>query len=360
LIKERLKKFREKIFRENKEIEGFLVINLKNLYYLSGFDGEGSLIITKSENLLFTDSRFTEQVQKESPDYEIIIDVPSKKNARIDSLNKTLKKKNIKKIAFEANNLSYNDFKRYSKSFKSIKLIPEENTIEKIRMIKDKEEIIKLKKAGQIITETLKEVFKIIKPGVRELDIATELAYTMRKKGAQGESFEAIVVSGERSSLPHGKPSIKKISEGEFITIDTGANYQNYMSDMTRTIIIGKENKKQKEIYYIVLEAQKKALEFLKPGVKCKEVDSVARDIIKNKGYGKYFGHSLGHGVGLDIHEMPRVSANDDTILLPGMVITIEPGIYLPSVSGVRIEDTVLITEDGYEILTWFPKIMNI
>lgn len=360
LIKERLKKFRENIFRENIEIEGFLVTNLKNIYYLSGFDGEGLLIITKGENLLFTDSRFTEQAQKESPDFEIIIDEPSRKNSRINSLNKTLKKKNIKRIAFEANNLSYNDFKKYSASFKSIKLMPAENTIEKIRMIKDKEEIIKLKKAGQIITETLKEVFEIIKPGVRELDIATELAYTMRKKGAQGESFEAIVVSGERSSLPHGKPSKKKINEGELITIDTGANYQNYKSDMTRTIILGKENEKQKEIYYIVLEAQKKALKFLKPGVKCKEVDSIARDIIKKKGYGKNFGHGLGHGVGLDIHEMPRVSLNDDTILLPGMVITIEPGIYLPSVGGVRIEDTVLITEDGYEILTWFPKIMNI
>ncbi len=227
-------------------------------------------------------------------------------------------------------------------------------------MIKDKEEIIKMKKAAQITTESLKDVFEIIKPGVRELDIASELAYTMRKKGAQKEAFETIVVSGERSSLPHGKPSEKKIDEGEFITIDMGANYQNYNSDLTRTIIMGKENKKQKEIFSIVLKAQKAALDFLKPGVKCKEVDSVARNIIAKKGYGKYFGHGLGHGVGLDIHELPRVSFSDDTVLLPGMVVTIEPGIYLPEVGGARIEDSVLITEAGYEILTWFPKILNL
>jgi len=155
----------------------------------------------------------------------------------------------------------------------------------------------------------------------------------------------------------------KNIDEGELITIDMGVNYQNYNSDITRTIIMGKENQKQKEIYSIVFEAQKAALNFLKPGVKCKEVDSVARDIITKKGYGKFFGHygkffghGLGHGVGLDIHELPRVSFSDNTVLLPGMVVTIEPGIYLPEVGGVRIEDSVLITEESYEILTWLPR----
>ena len=361
LIKEKLKIFRDKIKKENKEIEGFLVTNLKNLNYLTGFDGEGSALIGVSgKNYLLTDSRYTEQAQKESPDFKILTDEPKKKNARILALKKIIAKSKIKKIAFESNNLSYANFKKYSESFDSIEFLATENIIEQIRMIKDKEEIIKMKKAAQITTESLKDVFEIIKPGVRELDIASELAYTMRKKGAQKEAFETIVVSGERSSLPHGKPSEKKIDEGEFITIDMGANYQNYNSDLTRTIIMGKENKKQKEIFSIVLKAQKAALDFLKPGVKCKEVDSVARDIIAKKGYGKYFGHGLGHGVGLDIHELPRVSFSDDTVLLPGMVVTIEPGIYLPEVGGVRIEDSVLITEAGYEILTWFPKILNL
>ena len=361
LIKERLKRFRDKIERENKEIEWLLVINLKNLNYLSGFNGEGfALIGTGGKNYLLTDSRFTEQAQKESPDYEILTDEPKKKNARILALKKIIAKNKIKKIAFEGSNLSYADFKKYSKSFNSIKFFPTENLIEQIRMVKDKEEIIKMKKAAQIATESLKDVFEMIEPGIKELDIASELAYTMRKKGAQKEAFETIVVSGERSSLPHGKPSEKKIDEGELITIDMGANYQNYNSDITRTIIMGKENQKQKEIYSIVFEAQKAALNFLKPGVKCKEVDSVARDIITKKGYGKYFGHGLGHGVGLDIHELPRVSFSDNTVLLPGMVITIEPGIYLPEVGGVRIEDSVLITEESYEILTWFPKTLNL
>ena len=361
MIKERLKIFRNKIKKENKEIEGFLVTNLQNLNYLTGFDGEGSALIGVSgKNYLLTDSRYTEQAQKESPDYKILTDEPNKKNARVLAIKKIIEKNKIKKIAFESNNLSYANFKKYSDSFNSIEFLATENIIEQIRMIKNKEEIIKMKKAAQITTESLKDVFEIIKPGVRELDIASELAYTMRKKGAQKEAFETIVVSGERSSLPHGKPSEKKIDEGEFITIDMGANYQNYNSDLTRTIIMGKENKKQKEIFSIVLEAQKAALDFLKPGVKCKEVDSVARDIIAKKGYGKFFGHGLGHGVGLDIHELPRVSFSDDTVLLPGMVVTIEPGIYLPEVGGVRIEDSVLITEAGYEILTWFPKILNL
>ena len=360
LIKERLKFFRDKIEKENMEIEGFLVTNLKNLYYLSGFDGEGFALITNKNNYLFTDSRYTEQAEKESPDYKIITDEPKEKNARVLALKKIIEKNKINKIAFESIHLSYADFKRYSDSFKSVEFLPTKNFIEQMRMVKDKEEIIIIRKAGQIATESLKEVFEIIEPGMRELEIASELAYTMRKKGAQREAFETIVVSGERSSLPHGKPSEKKISEGELITIDIGANYQNYNSDITRTIIIGKEQRKQKEIFSIVLEAQKTAIEFLKPGINCKEVDGVARNIIEKKGYGKYFGHGLGHGVGLDIHERPRVSFNDDTILLPGMVVTIEPGIYLPEVGGVRIEDSVLITEEGYEILTWFPKILNL
>jgi len=309
--------------------------------------------------LLFTDSRYTEQAEKESPQFKIITDKPGKKNARIISINEILKKHKIKKLAFEGHDLSYSDYIKYKNNI-SAELIDGNNAIEQIRIVKDETEITKIKKACQIITETLKEVMEIIEPGLRELDIATELAYTMRKKGAQREAFETIVVSGERSSLPHGKPSIKKINEGELITIDMGANYHNYNSDITRTIIMGKENQKQKEIFSIVLEAQKAALDFLKPGVKCKEVDSVARDIIAKKGYGEFFGHGLGHGVGLDIHELPRVSFSDDTVLLPGMVITIEPGIYLPGVGGVRIEDSVLITEEGYEILTWFPKILNL
>ena len=361
LIKERLKIFRDKIEKENKEIEGFLVTNPKNLNYLTGFDGEGfALIGVSDKNYLLTDSRYTEQAQKESPDFKILTDEPNKKNARISTLKKIIAKNKIKKIAFESNDLSYADFKKYSESFESIEFFPTESIIEQIRMIKDKVEIIKIRKAAQITTESLKDVFEIIEPGVRELDIASELAYTMRKKGAQKESFDIIVVSGERSSLVHGKPSEKKIVEGELIIIDVGANYQNYNSDITRTIIMGKENAKQKEIFSIVLEAQNKALEFLKSGVSCKEVDSTARDIIVNKGYGEYFGHDLGHGVGLDIHELPRVSFSDDTVLFPGIVITIEPGIYLPEVGGVRIEDSVLITEEGYEILTWFPKILNL
>jgi len=360
LIQERLKIFREKLKKEKIEIDGFLVTNLKNIYYLSGFNGEGTVLITRGKGYLLTDSRYAEQAKKESPEFEIVIDASTKKDARLLSLEKIVEKDKVKKIAFEGKNINYADFKKYSDRFQNVEFLPTEDFVEQTRMVKDREEIIKIKKAAQITTESIKEVFERIEPGIRELDIATELAYTMRKKGAQKEAFESIVVSGERSSLPHGKPSEKKISKGELITIDVGANYQNYNSDITRTIILGKENEKQKEIFSIVLEAQEKVFKSLKPGLKCNEVDSIARNLIEKKGYGKYFGHSLGHGVGLDIHELPRVSFNDETVLLPGMVITIEPGIYLPEIGGVRIEDSVLITEEGYEILTWFPKILNL
>jgi len=359
MIKKRLKIFRKKIFKEDKKNDGFLITNLKNLYYLSSFNGEGTALITKDKNYLFTDLRFTELVQKENPDYELITDEPSKKNARILALKKIIEKKKIKKIAFESSNLNYANFKKYSENFNMVEFLPTEDLIEQMRMVKDKGEIIKMKKAAQVATESLKELFGKIKPGIREIDIAAELAYIIRKNGADKEAFDTIVGSGERSFLPHVKPSKKKISVGELVIIDMGANYQNYNSDITRTIIMGKENKKQKEIFSIVLEAQETALEFLKPGVKCKEVDWVARNIIEKNGYGKYFGHGLGHGVGLDIHELPKVSFSEDTILLPGMVVTIEPGIYLPEIGGIRIEDTVLITEDGYEILTSFPKNLN-
>ena len=360
MFKERLKIFRENVFKKNKYLDGFLVLNPTNLAYLSGFEGEGLALITKRSNFLFTDARYTEQAQKECPDFKIVTDELNLKDARIIALDKIINQMNLKKIAFESKFLNYSDYKKYTDSFKSVELVPFENTIEPSRMIKEKEEIIKIKKASQITTETLKEIIEIIKPGIRELDIAAELSYTMRKKGAHKEAFEIIVVSGERSSLIHGKPSEKKIEEGELIIIDMGSNYQQYNSDITRTIMIGKGNEKQKEIFSIVLEAQEKALEFIKPGVKCNEVDTVARNYIENKGYGKHFGHGLGHGVGLEIHESPRVSSIDSTILAPGMVVTIEPGIYLPGIGGVRIEDTVLITDDGMEILTWFPKILNL
>ncbi len=360
MIKERLEIFREKLKREKEEIEGFLISRWKNLYYLTGFAGEGEALITKDKGFLFTDSRYAEEAKKESPDFEIVIDEPQKKDSRLAALEKTIAENKTHKIALESKNISYAQFKKYAERLPQVEFIPTEDFIEQIRMIKEKEEITKIKRAAQITTESLKEVFEIITPGIREVDIANEIAYTMRKKGAQREAFDLIVVSGERSSLPHGKPSEKKINEGELITIDVGANYQNYNSDITRTIILGKENERQKEIFSIVLEAQEEALKALKPGVKTKEIDSIARSLIKERGYGKYFGHGSGHGVGLDIHELPRVSPEEETILLPGMVITIEPGIYLPEVGGVRIEDLALITEEGYEILTWFPKIFNL
>jgi len=229
--------------------------------------------------------------------------------------------------------------------------------VKKIRMIKDEAEIDKIREAVRITDVAFNHIRDYIKVGSIERDIALELEFFMKKEGASKNAFDFIVASGKRSALPHGVASTKQLEEGDFLTMDFGTVYQGYHSDMTRTVVVGKQpDKKQEEIYQTVLKAQQKATEVVKAGVKGSEVDKVARDIITKAGYGDYFGHGLGHSLGLEIHENPRLSPRDDTKLESGMVVTVEPGIYLPDWSGVRIEDTVVVREDGCEVLTSSPK----
>lgn len=231
-----------------------------------------------------------------------------------------------------------------------------DNMIDALRMVKSESEIEKIKKAQKIAEGAFDDICGFIKPGVTEKEIALRLEHYMLTHGAEGLSFETIAVSGKNTSMPHGVPTDKKIEIGDFVTMDYGALYDGYHSDMTRTVAVGKVSDEQKKVYNTVLEAQKAGLDFIRPGVSGKDADRVSRDIIENAGYGEYFGHSLGHGVGVEIHEKPNLSPSSEFILKKGNVVTVEPGIYVPGKFGVRIEDFAVITENGAENMTHCPK----
>ncbi len=328
------------------KIDGMMITKPENIRYLSGFTGSsGIMVMLPDEKFLLTDFRYQEQAEKEAPECGIIII----KNGYAESLKKLFAEKSVKTVGFEPEELSYSQYK----SFSSVagEFLPYESFTKDLRLIKTPEEIANIKKAAEIAEDSLLDTLGFIKEGVSEADIACELDYRMRKRGASGNSFETIAVAGVNSSLVHGSPGKYKIQSGDFLLIDFGCVYNGYCSDMTRTFAIGDISKKQKQVYDIVLKAQLAALGKIAPGVKASDIDKVARDIIKDAGYGECFGHALGHGVGLKIHEEPRLSEKSDTVLQPGMVITIEPGIYIEGEFGVRIEDLVVVTDKNYQIL---------
>jgi Xaa-Pro aminopeptidase len=356
LIKQRIKKFWQEIKKKNTQLNAFLVINPKNVFYLTQFKGEGILLATITQNYLITDSRYIEQAKKEGQHCQIIIQELKQPNAQTNSLTKLIRELGIKEIGFESNFLKVDDYLKYQTLLPELKLTPFLNIIETIRMIKDHYEIELLKKAAQIADNAFQETVRNIQPGISELSLANQLNYNMRKGGAQKEAFDLIVTSGERVILIHVEPTSKPIREDELVIIYFGSVFEMYHSDCTRTIVLGEPHKEQKEIFHIIKQVQMETLQQVKAGLKCSELDNFARSMIEKSGYGNYFQHSLGHGVGLDIHELPRLNPYEQTILQPGMIITIEPGIYIPDIGGVRIEDTVLITEKGCEILTMLPK----
>ena len=245
---------------------------------------------------------------------------------------------------------------KHIKSVVKANLVPLSGVIEKIRLIKTPEEINIIKVACEIADQAFSHILNFIKPGITELEVSNELEFFMRKQGATASSFDTIVASGLRSALPHGVATNKEIENGDFVTLDFGAIYNGYVSDITRTIAVGKPSNQLIEMYETVLESQLLALQHVKPGMTGREADNIARDFLKSKGYGEAFGHSTGHGIGLEIHEGPTLSSRSDTVLEPNMVVTIEPGIYLPGIGGVRIEDDIVITETGNEKLTHSKK----
>lgn len=348
-MKERLKSLREYLI-ENK-IDACIIYKPQNRRYLSGFTGSaGYVVITKEKNLFITDFRYVEQASAQCIDFEIV------KHTDDRTVYDILNALEIKSLGFEEEYVTYSQHKDFSDKLDNINLIPLKGLINKLRMIKSQEEIENIKRAAQIADKTFEHICTILKPGISEREVALEIEFFMKKNGASGTSFESIVASGKRSSLPHGIASEKTIEDGDFVTLDFGCIYNGYCSDMTRTVVIGKASAKQKEIYNTVLNAQEEALKYIKPGVKGFEVDKIARDIIKDSGYGDYFGHGLGHAVGMEIHEAPRLSPAGKDELKVNMVVTDEPGIYVPDFGGVRIEDLVVVTENGCEILSKSPK----
>ena len=351
ILLNRIKKVIESF--EKFKIDAVLIKNLENIRYLSGFTGSSAmLLITKGKNFLLTDFRYIEQAKHESSGFDII-----KVDDYYDALLTLVKKFNIKKLGFESAFVSYEQYEKIKKIIEDIVLIPTKEIVEQFRMIKDDSEIEIIKQAVSIADKSWNEIIKRIEAGMTEVELAIELEFIMRKFGAESKAFDIIVASGFRGALPHGVASNKIIEHGDMVTIDFGAKYKGYNSDMTRNFIIGKPTKKQLAIYEIVLEAQLAGIDKAKPGVYAFEVDKACRDIIKRYGYSDYFGHGTGHGVGLSVHEAPRVSQKEkSTVLEPGMIITIEPGIYLPDWGGVRIEDMILITSGGCEVLTKAKK----
>ncbi|HHV63635.1 MAG TPA: aminopeptidase P family protein [Peptococcaceae bacterium] len=345
----RIAKVRQKL--EEKGYDALLIKSLPNIYYLSGFTSEDAwLLLTFHNNYLLTDFRYLEQAAGEAKGFEIV---------RVDNnLEEVLAKLtlNLKIIGIEEDVITWAEYRKIIKALENQTLADASAILKELRQVKEPAEIETIRQAVRITDEALAEVLGNIRVGHKEEEIALNLELALRRRGASGKSFEFIVASGKRSSLPHGTASGKRLERGELLTLDFGAKYQWYCSDLTRTVILGKPEPKQQEIYNIVLEAQLAALAAIKPGMSGQEVDAVAREIIKNYGYGEYFGHGLGHSVGLEIHESPRFSITEKQIIEPGMIMTVEPGIYIPGWGGVRIEDMVLVTKNGVEVLTQASK----
>lgn len=335
------------------KVDGFLVSSTSNRRYMTGFTGTaGVVLVTEKEAVFITDFRYVDQANVQTNGYHVV----KHTGPMEETIAEELKRLGVKHLGFEQNHVTFAAHRGYQEAFTTSELVPTSGVIEELRMIKDEEELAIIRQAVQIVDRTYDHILTFIKPGMKEIDVANELEFHMRKQGASSSSFDIIVASGVRSAFPHGVASDKVIEKGDFVTLDFGALYNGYISDMTRTFAMGEPSDKLKEIYDICLQAQLIGVQQIKAGLTGKEADALCRDYISSKGYGEYFGHSTGHGIGLDVHEGPGLSKKIDRKLEPGMVVTVEPGIYLSGVGGVRIEDDIVITATGNEILTQSTK----
>jgi Xaa-Pro aminopeptidase len=345
-MKERIKKLRRVLKRLN--VDALLVSNPSNIFYLSGFAGDDSLfLLTHSDACLITDFRYREEANRLAQGFTII----SEEGTLYEKASYAIKRHRVRDIGFESHHMTVMDKDMFCGMIKArFRAVP--HIIEGLRCIKDTGEIEKIKKATGIAKQAFKTISKDIKKGIREKDIACKLDFNMQTLGAERPSFDTIVLSGANSSMPHGRPAKKRLVEGDPVMIDYGARVNGYNSDLTRMLFVGKISQYINIIYSIVRTAQKKAIDKIMPGIKISDIDRVARAYISDKGFGKYFGHALGHGIGIDVHEFPRISLKNHAKLKEGMVFSVEPGIYIPGKFGIRVEDMVLVTEKGHEVLT--------
>jgi Xaa-Pro aminopeptidase len=337
------------------EADGMLVTSPENVRYLSGFSGsEGTVLLGRSGGYFLTDGRYTTQAKREVSAFPVI--TFKKKWEKIGSLAKRLK---IDQLGYESRAVSVAMLEELEKHVKG-KLLPVAAKLESLRACKDAAEIRTLKKAARIAALSLAEVLPMVCPGMREIDIAAELEYRMRRNGGQGCAFPTIVASGPRSALPHASTTDRTIRAGDLLTIDYGTLYEGYCSDETCTFIVGKAGARQKKIYTLVKNAHDRAIEALQHGKSAREIDAVARGCLKKGGCEKYFTHGTGHGVGLNVHEFPTVSPTSEAVLRSGMAITIEPGLYIPGWGGIRIEDTLVVRRQGCDFITRTAKDLTV
>lgn len=339
-----IQKIRE--FMKYNNLKAVLISKPQNMRYFSNFTGTSAVVLlTDINRYIYTDFRYVEQAKEECIGYDVV-----SIRGSIDIINH-IKSLGVSRLAFEDDHMTFSMYSLYKEKMDNVEFVPLKGQITKIRAVKTQGEIENIEKASAILDDTFSHILSLIKPGVSEFDIAMEIEYFVKKKGASRSPFETIVASGKRTSMPHAVASNKIIELGDFLTMDFGCIYNGYCVDMTRTVFVGKASEEQKELYDIVLKAQTASLAAVKAGVSCREIDKIARDIISTYGYADNFGHGLGRGVGLEVHELPRINSFSEDILEENMVITDEPGIYIPEFGGIRIEDLLVVTNDGYKLL---------
>ena len=330
------------------EAEHLLILNEINIRYLTGFTGgDGALLVGPDWMALLVDGRYITQAGIETTNLEI----REFKN-RTDGISSVFQEKGARLVGFEPSAVSYGEYIRLRDSLPQASLQPLSSRFEFLRAVKDDQEVGEIREAIRVAEKALTDLMSLIKPGVTETELAIELEYRMRRGGAGKLSFDTIVATGPDAALPHATPGRRRVAAGDFVMIDYGAVVNGYHSDETRTFCVGSPSEKQREAYQLVLGAHDRAIGAIRAGVSCGEIDGIARSFLEEKGMGRYFSHGTGHGVGLEIHESPRLSAGKSAILEAGMVVTIEPGVYFPGEWGIRIEDMVLVGKDGCEVLT--------
>jgi Xaa-Pro aminopeptidase len=337
------------------ELDYYLVSHLPHVRYLCGYSGSnGLLLLSHTRAEFYTDGRYTEQVRTEVKGARARI--PKDGNLVAEMAKSVILRGKHPRIGIQAKYMVLAAYTALKDKLSDALLVAHDELVEPLTAVKDKKEIAFIRRATKIVDEAFVELLPSLRPGVREIEAAAELEYIMMKRGSEGTPFETICASGKRSALPHGKASAKKMGKGEFVTLDFGAIVGGYCSDITRTVVLGKASARQKKIYDCVYRAQTAAVRKMRHGASTRAVDATARDIITRAGYGRRFGHGTGHGVGLEVHQTPNLSPRVDSKLAAGMVVTVEPGIYVPGFGGVRIEDDVLVTRSGYEVLTTTTK----
>ncbi|MEW6082634.1 MAG: Xaa-Pro peptidase family protein [Bacillota bacterium] len=340
------------------QADAFLVTDPNNRFYLSGFRGSlGALLVTAGEQFLITDFRYTDQAQEEAPCYKVV----RCEEDFFQELAGLCRESGVSVLAFEEDHITYGQYRKLGQAMAGVSLEPLSGAVERLRAVKDPGEVSKIRRAAEIAISALASAVQGLSVGVTEEEVARNLDRMVKDLGASGSAFETIVASGPRSALPHAKPTARRIEDGDIVLVDLGSRYEGYCSDLTRCFMVGNGSSRYREIYGIVLEAQLAGIGAVMPGKTGREVDVAGRSIIEERGYKDQFGHGLGHGVGLAVHEAPRLNPKAEQVLTPGMVVTVEPGIYLPGWGGIRIEDLLLVREEGCEVLTEAcPKVLEV